>query len=73
MKIKSLFALLALAIVLFVGAWTMQPARTQWEYKRAFFNYPELKPDVIDKQINDLGAQGWELVAFYPERISSQT
>jgi len=46
---------LALVAVFFVGGWTLQAVKTQWEYK------VEYEPS--EKKINQLGGEGWELVA----------
>ncbi|OLE52122.1 MAG: hypothetical protein AUG51_19385 [Acidobacteria bacterium 13_1_20CM_3_53_8] len=55
MKARILF-IIALLSFLFIG-WTYQSAqRTQWEYK---FEYAP-----SERKANELGAQGWELVAI---------
>lgn len=51
-----------LAIALFLctalaaGGWTMQTSRTQWEYKIVY--------KLNEKRANELGSDGWELVAI---------
>lgn len=58
--------LLVIAIVLgslFSVAWTQRPQQTLWEYK---FEY-----EIREKKANELGAQGWELVAISPTGSAS--
>ena len=51
---NKLPVVLLMALVLIVGGWKLTP--TQYEYK---FEY-----NLKEKKANELGAQGWELVAL---------
>jgi hypothetical protein len=56
---SSLLSLVVVVLFLLIG-WTVyaqkqSPARTQWEYR--------IVNEMEKIQLNDLGAQGWELVA----------
>ncbi len=60
MKNKIYLSLVLVAVLCLVG-WTgfaqkSSPARQTWEYK-------EFRSPVGEKELNELGAQGWELVA----------
>lgn len=53
---KQILLTLALVLsVLTVGAATQQPKPQQWEYK--------IEWNINEKKANELGSQGWELVA----------
>jgi hypothetical protein len=78
MKLKNtLPIILALLILFVVFAWPGRAARPdtprqQWEYKREVFQLrPQFrepdKPESVEKRLAELGAEGWELVAYYPE------
>ena len=54
MRNKVLLSIAVFAI-LFVGGWTLQAPRQQWEYKT--------ENGVDAKKFNELGAQGWELAS----------
>lgn len=64
MKRKTGLIALALLSCLCVAGWTARAQRSvkvQWEYKVVF-----LKDSyTIDKSLNELGLEGWELVAFH--------
>lgn len=54
---KTLLITLALVAVLFLAGWTFQ-TRVHWEYKVVNSN-----KGTPPKELNDLGAEGWELIA----------
>lgn len=54
---KKSLLIIALAVLFLVG-WTAQSSRVQWEYK--VVNSNKGSPP---KDINELGIEGWELVA----------
>ncbi|MFN2599351.1 MAG: hypothetical protein ABR563_19455 [Pyrinomonadaceae bacterium] len=63
MRIRNTLLLLAAVIFLFVGLIARSgqaSARVTWEYKTVFH---ESMDYLRDKELSDLGAQGWELVA----------
>jgi hypothetical protein len=65
---RSKILLLSLFSLLFVGAWTLRPIATTWEYKVV-----SLKVDSkIEAKLNEFGSQGWELVS-YSDYISNGT
>ena len=72
MKIKSMLPLILSLFILCVGfAWQGQAARPdaplqQWEYKRVYLSSPNEKRADVDRRLNEIGAEGWELVAYYP-------
>lgn len=55
---RYLLIITLLAGLLFTTAWTQRPQQTLWEYK---FEY-----EIREKKANELGVQGWELVAISP-------
>lgn len=53
---RKYLLVIALAVcVLFVGAWSARTVPVQYEYKYEF--------NASEKKANEMGAQGWELVA----------
>ncbi|HYV06186.1 MAG TPA: hypothetical protein VFB82_16430 [Blastocatellia bacterium] len=59
----SRLAMVLLVIVALLGAWTAQgrtSSRAVWEY--AVYS----DSDLFRKDLNSLGAEGWELVAILP-------
>jgi hypothetical protein len=65
MKHKAWLALAAILIFGLAG-WTAsgqrtRPAQIEWEYKIVFVPGARM---MSEKALNDLGAQGWELVTF---------
>ena len=62
MKVKNLLVVAMVAVMLMVG-WSVyaqksKPAKNTWEYKRVQILGGQ------EKSLNELGAQGWELVAI---------
>lgn len=67
MKLKAHWILI-LIILVSIGlfGWTQQghsSSNPLWEYKVVSFNLAEHGPSV-EKALNELGAQGWELVLY---------
>jgi hypothetical protein len=62
-----------IVIALLVGAWTTRgqaSPKVLWEYKCVFaLNVPN-KPEMEKPSLNDLGAEGWELVAVDRETVT---
>ena len=54
---NKLIIVLLCAAVLLVGGWTFQPKPQTWEY------HVEHHGTISKKKLNELGAEGWELVA----------
>jgi hypothetical protein len=55
-----------IVIALLVGAWTTRgqaSPKVLWEYKCVFANNVQSNPEMGKPSLNDLGAEGWELVA----------
>ena len=55
-----------IVIALIVGAWTTRGQASQkvvWEYKCVFVSNIHSKPEMEKPSLNELGAEGWELVA----------
>jgi hypothetical protein len=70
MKIKRPILALILCCLLFaLVGWTAArstaPARVQWEYSRIMFRDD---PGAVAKRLDELGADGWEIIQYYPER-----
>ncbi len=70
MKTKALVLLIAAAAVFGLAGWTgfgqrqQRPTQQQtWEYKVV---YVAGVRSLSEKTMNDMGAQGWELITFQP-------
>lgn len=63
-------AALILAVLLFTGwqSTAQRPARVQWEYSHLVFRDD---PTATAKKLNELGADGWEIIQFFPARDSA--
>lgn len=66
MKTPRVIIVLLVVVALSIAAWTVQAqkqnaARQQWEYKVI-----NIYQNNADKILDDLGAEGWELVAVQP-------
>jgi len=75
----SLLVVLSLAAVLFAAQWggrAQGPVRKSWEYKVVVAQYGALPPAIDQRELNLLGAEGWELVEVrqvdYPQGGSRQ-
>lgn len=72
MKLKNILPIILAVLILCVGfAWNSSAAHSklshqQWEYKRVYFSSPATKREDVDSRLNELGAEGWELVTFQP-------
>lgn len=72
MKLKNTLPIILAVLIFCVGfAWNSRAAhsnvvRQQWEYKRMYFSSPTAKREDVDSRLNELGAEGWELVTFQP-------
>ncbi|HUQ30817.1 MAG TPA: DUF4177 domain-containing protein [Pyrinomonadaceae bacterium] len=67
MKMKLWLAAIAAAVLFGLVGWTgygqrsLSAARTTWEYKVLYV--PGIR-NMSEKVMNDLGAQGWELITY---------
>ena len=72
MKRKGLLIALAVAALCCAVGWTVRAQRqskVQWEYEIHYLQY-EARPAIptgYEKRLNELGAQGWELVHTPPD------
>lgn len=70
MQKKIMLAAVLIALILAVAGWTQtKPAHAQWEYKTAEFALNSS----TEQKLNELGAQGWELVSTQARSFSGGT
>jgi hypothetical protein len=65
MKIKNSWFLVLVLVACFLVAFTVKGrtySRTAWEYKQITYNTTL----GLEKILDDLGAEGWEMVQFVP-------
>ena len=60
-----LVVVMALSITLYITACTGSESTDHWEYKVLFRPEGYSSHEEIEKELNDLGEDGWELVILY--------